>query len=457
MIDDLTSRAIDTTGSFNRPAWRSERSRCDRPSPFDLLLMEGRETAVDSPLDVPDRQEPTADSAMDRDTAPRLSSRREAIEADNSDDADASDANATAVASAPPTVPPPATEKAKAAGSPGALGSPDSPGDVVAGGSDEDGATWAPQTPKEGAESFPIALPPANSGPGELPDGVLAAAGLPAPDQAIPADDAATVLAMVLASLPGETVNAITPAPTATAGAAAVHRSACSAQPGSTASTPAIGGSANAPGESGAAPRHELAAGSQVPFATALEHETSHDDQPSQQGQERGDMRALSPAAAASTTDVSPSTAVAGDKPPVSSRPLPHQVAIHIARGANDGLSRLTISLEPESLGRLDIRLELHRDGRLNARIVADRPETLNLLRGDANSLADSLNAAGIKASPDSLSFDLNSNNGRSAGQFAAPAQSARRFGSADEPCETVPPTPPWRAVTALGRVDIRA
>jgi hypothetical protein len=168
-------------------------------------------------------------------------------------------------------------------------------------------------------------------------------------------------------------------------------------------------------------------------------------------------LRDPSGVAGASPADTPTSLPAGADKPTAPVRPVSEQITVHLARGAKNGLSHLHIALDPDSLGRLEIRLDFHRDGSLNAAIVADRPETLNLLRNEARALEDSLNAAGFKTGQDSLSFDLSSSNER-AHVFLPEGQARRTFGFGESGTgEDMPPTTPlWRPALP-GRLDIRA
>lgn len=88
--------------------------------------------------------------------------------------------------------------------------------------------------------------------------------------------------------------------------------------------------------------------------------------------------------------------------------PIPlDQLAVQIARGASNGMDQISIRLKPAALGQVDVRLEFFADGRVNAVIAADKPETLDLLRGDSRSLERALQEAGLKADSGSLEFSL--------------------------------------------------
>lgn len=83
------------------------------------------------------------------------------------------------------------------------------------------------------------------------------------------------------------------------------------------------------------------------------------------------------------------------------------QLAIAIERAATGELRHLTVQLSPEALGSIEIALELDADRRLGIAILAERPETLELLRGDARQLERLLGQQGVALADGELSFGL--------------------------------------------------
>ncbi|MEI9983019.1 MAG: flagellar hook-length control protein FliK [Aliidongia sp.] len=90
------------------------------------------------------------------------------------------------------------------------------------------------------------------------------------------------------------------------------------------------------------------------------------------------------------------------------------QVALGISRNAGDGTQSFTMQLKPEKLGSVEVKLDVDAKGKATASFVADRPETLALLRQDAHHLVKSLNDAGVSTDAGSLNFSLRSNSGES-------------------------------------------
>jgi flagellar hook-length control protein FliK len=168
-------------------------------------------------------------------------------------------------------------------------------------------------------------------------------------------------------------------------------------------------------------------------------------------------------AAAPVATCGSATPALRGGKDAPASRSISEQVAMQISRSVRNGTSRFNIALAPEALGRLEIRLDFRRDGRMSAVILAESAETLQMLRNEARSLEQSLNAAGLKADASSLSFGLRTS-ADSAGQqpqsfvaqdssHPARASTSGRDGETGSPAAPVPPAPGGGS----GRLDIRA
>lgn len=92
----------------------------------------------------------------------------------------------------------------------------------------------------------------------------------------------------------------------------------------------------------------------------------------------------------------------------VPSAPVPLAgLAVEIAGKALAGKNRFEIRLDPPELGRIDVRLDVDRNGHVTSRLIAERPETLDLLRRDASGLERALQDAGLKTSDNGLQFSL--------------------------------------------------
>lgn len=90
------------------------------------------------------------------------------------------------------------------------------------------------------------------------------------------------------------------------------------------------------------------------------------------------------------------------------SRPTPLQMLpIEIGMQAVRGVTNFQIRLDPAELGRVDVKLQIHENGEVNASLVVDRVETLQMLKRDASTLQNAFEQAGLKQSPDGLTFSL--------------------------------------------------
>lgn len=80
------------------------------------------------------------------------------------------------------------------------------------------------------------------------------------------------------------------------------------------------------------------------------------------------------------------------------------QVHVKIAQAVKNGESRIELNLEPAHLGKIQVHIDLS-GGKVNISVMAEKSETLDLLKNEAGSLQKSLAEAGIKADSGSLQF----------------------------------------------------
>ena len=134
---------------------------------------------------------------------------------------------------------------------------------------------------------------------------------------------------------------------------------------------------------------------------------------------------------------------------------LPVQgIAIEIAGRAFDGKKSFDIRLDPPELGKIHVRLDVDHKGEVTSIITADRSDTFDMLRRDAQSLERALNDAGVKTSSNGLQFSL-----RDQGQQNAPAQFAAtaRVVVRDDTLETETIAPVYRSPSGnRAGLDIR-
>jgi flagellar hook-length control protein FliK len=103
-----------------------------------------------------------------------------------------------------------------------------------------------------------------------------------------------------------------------------------------------------------------------------------------------------------------PLTPASPAPPAAQTPPVPIAgVAIEIATQAQAGKNHFEIRLDPPELGRIEVRLDVDSDGHVTSRLIADRSDTLNLLRNDASGLQRALQDAGLKTSDNGLQFSL--------------------------------------------------
>lgn len=82
-------------------------------------------------------------------------------------------------------------------------------------------------------------------------------------------------------------------------------------------------------------------------------------------------------------------------------------VAVTIANKAVAGAREFAIRLDPPELGRIEVKMHVDRDGNVTSRLIADRQDTLDLLKRDSSGLERALQDAGLKTSDNGLQFSL--------------------------------------------------
>lgn len=128
-------------------------------------------------------------------------------------------------------------------------------------------------------------------------------------------------------------------------------------------------------------------------------------------------------------------------------------VAVEIVGKALAGKHHFEIRLDPPELGRIDVRLDVDRDGRVTSHLIADRRDTLDLLRRDSAGLERALQDAGLKTSDNGLQFSLRD---RSAdGQPDRPHAGSARLVIEDDTLPLIDTTQS-RFAARRGGIDIR-
>ncbi len=95
------------------------------------------------------------------------------------------------------------------------------------------------------------------------------------------------------------------------------------------------------------------------------------------------------------------------------SREVVEQVKVNITKSAVKGVDKIDISLKPEDLGHIEIKMQLGKDGKLSAHIISSRPETMEALQKEMQSLEKAFNDAGFQTDEGSFSFSYRDQTGQ--------------------------------------------
>jgi flagellar hook-length control protein FliK len=119
--------------------------------------------------------------------------------------------------------------------------------------------------------------------------------------------------------------------------------------------------------------------------------------------------------AATQAASAAPAATATAPGPQAQLAPVPLSgVPVLIAGRALAGDNHFDIRLDPPELGRIEVRLKVARDGEISSHLIADRADTLALLRRDQSGLERALQDAGLKTSNDGLQFSLRDQGGHS-------------------------------------------
>jgi flagellar hook-length control protein FliK len=133
-------------------------------------------------------------------------------------------------------------------------------------------------------------------------------------------------------------------------------------------------------------------------------------------------------------------------------------LAMEIAASATSGKSRFEIRLDPAELGRIDVRIDVDRNGQVTSHLTVDRPETLSMLRQDANQLQRALDNAGLSTGNSGLQFSLRDQSSQGQNDGGGSNPNAHRLIVAEE--DTIPAAFAGRSYGRMlgssGGVDIR-
>jgi chemotaxis protein MotD len=133
-------------------------------------------------------------------------------------------------------------------------------------------------------------------------------------------------------------------------------------------------------------------------------------------------------------------------------------LAMEIAASANSGKTRFEIRLDPAELGRIDVRIDIDRHGQMTSHLTVERPETLSMLRQDANQLQRALDNAGLSTGNSGLQFSLRDQSSQGQNDGGQSNPNAQRLVVSEE--DNVPSVVAGRSygrmLASSGGVDIR-
>jgi flagellar hook-length control protein FliK len=165
-------------------------------------------------------------------------------------------------------------------------------------------------------------------------------------------------------------------------------------------------------------------------------------------------IQTAAPSSNAATVAAAKPTDAATQSPIAVAVPI-EGVAVAIASKAADGKKSFDIRLDPPDLGRIHVHLDVDSSGQITSHVIADRSDTLDLLRRDSSGLERAFQDAGLKTSSNGLQFSLRDQSQGQTGQQQQPMPSSHLI-VADEPTIDTP-APVYRLLTgARGGLDIR-
>jgi flagellar hook-length control protein FliK len=102
-------------------------------------------------------------------------------------------------------------------------------------------------------------------------------------------------------------------------------------------------------------------------------------------------------------------------KPAVHTTAKVEDISVEISKAAKAGNDRINIQLKPLDLGRIEVQLDMS-SGKVVTTVIADRADTLNMLKNDASQLSKALSDAGLQMGDMSFNLKQQDNSGQQAG-----------------------------------------
>lgn len=93
------------------------------------------------------------------------------------------------------------------------------------------------------------------------------------------------------------------------------------------------------------------------------------------------------------------------------SKEVAEQVRVNITKSAVKGVDKIEITLKPQDLGHIEVKMQIGKDGKLQAHLISSRPETMEALQKEMQSLEKAFNDAGFQTDEGSLSFSFREGN----------------------------------------------
>ncbi|MEM6902320.1 MAG: flagellar hook-length control protein FliK [Pseudomonadota bacterium] len=87
--------------------------------------------------------------------------------------------------------------------------------------------------------------------------------------------------------------------------------------------------------------------------------------------------------------------------------PATMQVSLQISQAAKAGQNQIRIQLQPAQLGAIEVELSFDDDGKVSGKLIAEKAETLDMLRNDSRTLEKALQDAGLTIGDEGLEFSL--------------------------------------------------
>jgi flagellar hook-length control protein FliK len=137
--------------------------------------------------------------------------------------------------------------------------------------------------------------------------------------------------------------------------------------------------------------------------------------------------------------------------------PATQLVAATLSKTSKEGVSEMTLRLDPPELGSVNVRLTIAKDKSVKAHITTEKAETYLMLQRDGFTLERALQSAGLDARSDSISFELAQggagfdNNGEGGGERNMGGRNNSQ--NADEGEELIQSTMTWAVDSETGHV----